>query len=256
MSDYKRAFVLMPFREPIGSYYPAIFKPALEAVGYNVTRADDLFTPQPVMQDIRDSILAADLILCEMSDRNPNVFYELGLAHAIGKPAILISRKADDIPFDLRHVRVILYDSTEAGWENKLQEDIGVAAQAVVTSTEIWPPSLIDVSPMPHMNIPVQQQELAGVGNNPVVTDSHLAGVLRTAMNEDLENVQRSYSIKQDGIDWSGTKRTIGSKFVEFKFLLTSASTWTTELMEGVTGKLFRIRFIPRGPAQLVCYAR
>ena len=154
MSDYKRAFVLMPFREPIGSYYPAIFKPALEAVGYYVTRADDLFTPQPVMQDIQASILAADLILCEMSDRNPNVFYELGLAHAIGKPAILISRKADDIPFDLRHVRVILYDSTEAGWESKLREDIGAAAQAVVTSSEIWPPPLIDVSPTLRTNIP------------------------------------------------------------------------------------------------------
>lgn len=97
------------------------------------------------MLDIQDSILAADLILCEMSGRNPNVFYELGLAHAIGKPAILISRKEEDIPFDLRHVRTILYDSTEAGWEDKLQEDIKAAAQAVMILNEIWPPPLIPV---------------------------------------------------------------------------------------------------------------
>ena len=172
----------MPFCHSFSSYYPAIFKPALEAVGYIVTRADDLFTPRPIMLDIQDSILAADLILCEMSGRNPNVFYELGLAHAIGKPAILISRKKDDIPFDLRHVRVILYDPTEAGWESKLQEEIGLAAQAVVTSSEIWPPPLIDVSPTP-------PQEFAGCVNNQVVSDSQLAGVLRTSMSEDLENV-------------------------------------------------------------------
>jgi hypothetical protein len=44
-----------------------------------------------------------------MSERNPNVFYELGLAHAIGKPAILVAKTEEDIPFDLRHVRVIVY---------------------------------------------------------------------------------------------------------------------------------------------------
>jgi hypothetical protein len=143
MDNSRRAFVLMPFGPPFNSYYPAIFKPALEAVGYDVTRADDLFKPQPIMLDIQESILAADLILCEMSGRNPNVFYELGLAHAVGKPAILISRREEDIPFNLRHVRVILYDFTEAGWEAKLRADIEAAAQVVATSNKIWPPPLI-----------------------------------------------------------------------------------------------------------------
>ena len=138
----KRAFVLMPFRSPFDSYYPAIFKPALETAGYVVTRADDLFTPRPVMLDIQKSILEANLILCEMSDRNPNVFYELGLAHAVGRPAILISQEKEDIPFDLRHLRVILYDHAEAGWESKLREAIKTAAHAVEDSDEIWPPPL------------------------------------------------------------------------------------------------------------------
>src|SRR5215470_16813722 len=95
MAGAKKAFILMPFSPPFDSYYPQIFKPALEAAGYTVSRADDIFTPQPIMLDIQQSIVEADLILCEMSGRNPNVFYELGLAHAIGKPAILISRKHD-----------------------------------------------------------------------------------------------------------------------------------------------------------------
>ena len=71
------------------------------------------------MLDIQQSIAEAKLILCDMSERNPNVFYELGLAHAIGKPAILMARKEDDIPFDLRHVQVNIYDYTFPGSEEK-----------------------------------------------------------------------------------------------------------------------------------------
>lgn len=142
----RRAFILMPFSPPFDSYYPHIFKPALEAAGFSVSRADDLFTPRPIMLDIQQSIVKADLILCEMSGRNPNVFYELGLAHAIGKPAILVSRKHDDIPFDFRHLRVILYDYTAAGWESKLRDDIQRAAESAAESPDRWPPALVPAS--------------------------------------------------------------------------------------------------------------
>ena len=143
MTDAKKAFVLMPFKEPYNSYYPIIFKPALEAAGYSVKRADDLYAPHPIMLDVQNSILDADLILCEMSERNPNVFYELGLAHAIGRPAVLVSRNEEDIPFDLRAVRVILYDYRQAGWEAKLREAITKAADAVMNLRNIWPPPLV-----------------------------------------------------------------------------------------------------------------
>ena len=120
----------MPFRDPFDSYYPAIYKPALEPLGYHVTRSDDIFKPGVIMRDITRSIHQADLVLCEMSGRNPNVFYELGLAHANGKPVILVSRKENDIPFDLRHLRIIIYDSTRAGWEDTLRASIKQAAEA------------------------------------------------------------------------------------------------------------------------------
>jgi hypothetical protein len=74
----RKAFVLMPFCNPFNAYYPAILRPALIAAGYDVARADDLFLPRPIMLDIQRSIEDADLILCEMSGRYPNVFYELG----------------------------------------------------------------------------------------------------------------------------------------------------------------------------------
>jgi hypothetical protein len=133
----------MPFREPFNSYYPTIFKPALEDALYDVSRADDLFTPRPIMLDIQKSIREADLVLCEMSGKNPNVFYELGLAHAIGKPVILVSRKKDDIPFDLSHIRVIIYDSDKAGWEPKLRENISATARSIEKTDEVWPLPMI-----------------------------------------------------------------------------------------------------------------
>ena len=84
MRPKKKCFVLMPFRQPYDTYYTEIFKPALESAGYTVQRADDVFTPGPIMLDIQESIANADLILCVMNERSPNVFYELGLAHGVG----------------------------------------------------------------------------------------------------------------------------------------------------------------------------
>ena len=141
-SGIRKAFVLMPFQRPFDSYYPAVFRPALESAGYEVSRANDLFAPRPIMLDIQKSIIDSNLILCEMSGKNPNVFYELGLAHAIGRPAILVSNEKEDIPFDLRHIRVILYDNSIAGWEDRLRENIKAAAQAI-NDIDVWPSPLV-----------------------------------------------------------------------------------------------------------------
>jgi len=99
----------------------------------------------PVIRDIQEAIRRADLVLCEMTDRNPNVFYELGLAHAVGKPAILVSSAEEDVPFDLRHIRIIFYNYRLAGWEAKLKKEICSAATAVIRSAEVWPPPLAGV---------------------------------------------------------------------------------------------------------------
>ena len=143
MATGKKAFVLMPFAPQYDSYYLRIFKPALEAALYEVSRGDDLFTPGFIIADVQKSILEAHLILCDMSERNPNVFYELGLAHAIGRPVILIVHKKEDIPFDLRHLRVTIYDSNVPEWEEKLRQSITQAARAVDDSYKVYPPPLI-----------------------------------------------------------------------------------------------------------------
>ncbi len=142
MSKRKTVFVLMPFQKPYNDYYSHIFKPALESCGYNVSRADELYTNHPIMLDIQDSILKSDLILCDMSERNVNVFYELGLAHAIGKPVILVSRSEDDIPFDLQHIRTIIYDTKKVGWEHDLKESICKTVSLLVDPPNVWPPPI------------------------------------------------------------------------------------------------------------------
>lgn len=143
MIDKKKAFVIMPFRKPYDGYFFEIYVPALESAGFLATKADDLFVPRPIMEDIRAKILESELLLCEMSGRNPNVFYELGLAHAIGRPAILIANSKKDIPFDLQHVRTIIYDTRSAGWESKLKLSIAEAAREVTRAKVTWPSPLV-----------------------------------------------------------------------------------------------------------------
>jgi nucleoside 2-deoxyribosyltransferase len=67
------------------------------------------------MNDILRSIHEADYIIADLTEQNPNVYYELGLAHATGKPIILITQNIGKLPFDLRHQRVIEYSDTAAG---------------------------------------------------------------------------------------------------------------------------------------------
>ena len=79
------------------------------------------------MKDVWSAIHAAQVIVADCTGRNPNVFYEIGLAHAIGRHTVLISQSIDDIPFDLRHLRIIAYEYTPRGMKafaNTLVETI------------------------------------------------------------------------------------------------------------------------------------
>jgi hypothetical protein len=64
------------------------------------------------------AIKDAKLVIADCTDRNPNVFYEIGLAHVLGKQVVLVTQKTEDIPFDLRHLRYITYEYTPRGMRN------------------------------------------------------------------------------------------------------------------------------------------
>ncbi len=104
-----QAFVLMPFDPAFEQIYRDLITPALEEVGYEVRRADSVLTQQNILRDIVESIVRADLIVAELTLLNPNVMYELGIAHALGKPTVMLAQRISDVPFDLRSYRIIPY---------------------------------------------------------------------------------------------------------------------------------------------------
>ncbi|MGA3287611.1 MAG: hypothetical protein ABSD46_09305 [Bacteroidota bacterium] len=106
-----KAFVLMPFDEAFKEIYELFVTQTLSEAGYDVKRADDIKNSQNILKDIVHGIAKSDLIVVDLTDSNPNVYYELGLAHALCKPTILLTQNIKDLPFDLRSYRVISYST-------------------------------------------------------------------------------------------------------------------------------------------------
>lgn len=117
-------FVMMPFGSWFDKYYQDIYVPAIREAGFEPIRADELFSSGSVVEQIWEQITKARLLLADLTDRNPNVFYELGLAHAAKKPVIFTAPKVEDVPFDLRHLRVIIYDIREPEWAADLRKSV------------------------------------------------------------------------------------------------------------------------------------
>jgi hypothetical protein len=125
VSPTDTCFVMQPFAAPLGTYYEKIYKPAIEKAGLTPVRADaDIFGTGKIMDQVWTGLNAAKVLVAELTTRNPNVFYELGLAHALKKPVVLISSNEEDVPFDLHHIRVIYYDVTDPFWGTKLLEKV------------------------------------------------------------------------------------------------------------------------------------
>jgi len=97
--------------------YDYIIKPAINNSGYSfeVVRADDIERPGSFIKDILENLLNSFVIIADLSGQNPNVFYELGVRHALSPRTILIAQSIDDIPSDLREYRTIIYDDSAKG---------------------------------------------------------------------------------------------------------------------------------------------
>lgn len=108
-------FVLMPFRVELAPIYEDHMKPVAKKLGLTISRGDDFFTAHQVMTDIWNGICNAKAVIADCTGRNPNVFYEIGMAHTVGKPVVLITQVSDDVPFDLRSIRYIQYRYTPPG---------------------------------------------------------------------------------------------------------------------------------------------
>lgn len=106
--------VMMPFDAIFNDVYTAIRK-AAEKVDLKCRRADDIWENPAVMQDVVSLIDRSRIVVCDCTGRNPNVFYEAGIAHTLGREVILITQSEHDIPFDLRHLRYVRYLNNNEG---------------------------------------------------------------------------------------------------------------------------------------------
>jgi hypothetical protein len=125
-------FIVMPFGQEWSADVHRILARACETAGVRPVRGDDLFTPTDILEDIWQSINAADFVIADITGRNPNVLYELGIAHTLAKPVLILSRDAVDIPIDLATRRVILYGQKADAWREELARMMAEAIARVV----------------------------------------------------------------------------------------------------------------------------
>jgi hypothetical protein len=118
-------FVLMPFSDELKLVWNDHIKKVVSALNLSAKRADDFFTSHSVIEDIWSAICEAKVIIADCTGRNPNVFYEIGIAHTIGKPVVLTTQNREDVPFDLRHLRYIEYKYTPPGMQ-KFEEALNL----------------------------------------------------------------------------------------------------------------------------------
>jgi hypothetical protein len=126
--SWPEVFVAMPFLTEIDPIYRDHIREVVEKkMKKSLGRADDFYTNREIMKDVWSAIYYSDVVIADCTWRNPNVFYEIGIAHTLGKQTVLIAQKIDDIPFDVRHVRSIIYEYTPRGvkeFEKKLEDTL------------------------------------------------------------------------------------------------------------------------------------
>ncbi|MEM9952766.1 MAG: hypothetical protein AAF846_14255 [Chloroflexota bacterium] len=111
-------FMIMPFREQYNALYENVIVPVAADLNLTIKRGDDFASTRgSIMQEVWSALNACKLVICETTEVNANVYYELGIAHTLGKPAILLTQTKDieQLPFDIRHLRFTVYEDSIEG---------------------------------------------------------------------------------------------------------------------------------------------
>ena len=112
--DSQQISVMMPFERRFDRVFSTLRKTSNQ-LGLRCNRADDFWENHEIMRDIVSLIDRSRIVICDCTGRNPNVFYETGIAHTLGRDVILITQDKNDVPFDLGHLRFITYLSNPQG---------------------------------------------------------------------------------------------------------------------------------------------
>lgn len=120
MNDKLFVFVLMPFSQEFDDIYKLGIKSACFELDIYCERVDEQIFTESILDRIYNQIRKADIVISDMTGRNPNVFYETGYAHAFSKKVILLTKTAEDIPFDLKHFSHIVYENSISSLKDNL----------------------------------------------------------------------------------------------------------------------------------------
>ena len=112
--DEKLVAVMMPFDAKFAPVHKAL-QGAVTGLGMTCQRGDDIWEHDHIIQDVVSLIGKAKVVICDLTGRNANVFYETGIAHTLGRDVILIAQTAADVPFDVAAIRYIPYLSNRQG---------------------------------------------------------------------------------------------------------------------------------------------
>ena len=133
--DPKTCFALMPFADGFREVYENVYKRVCEEKGIRCWRVDERLGPGSITRDIVEGIFDADLIIADLTGQNPNVFYELGIAHSAGNKTIMTTQSIGDIPFDIANYRIIEYEQTISG-ARQLYKDLAGAIDDLLAAME------------------------------------------------------------------------------------------------------------------------
>ena len=122
--------VMMPFRQEFNEVHE-IIKAACTDLGATTRRVDDIYGPRKIMDDIFAAIAQSQVVVSDLTGRNPNVLYETGLAHALDRDVVAIVQNDEDVPFDLKHIRFVKYVQNTEGL-GKLRSDLRRSLQDVL----------------------------------------------------------------------------------------------------------------------------
>ncbi|WP_274878863.1 hypothetical protein [Vibrio harveyi] len=138
----KDCFIIMPIADAegypkghFGHVYENIIKPSCEMAGYNAVRADEVKETNLIHLDILKKLIEAPIAICDLSNRNPNVLFELGIRQAFDKPVVLIQEEGTPKIFDIAPLRYLEYSNEMKyhdvlSMQNKLKEAIEATANA------------------------------------------------------------------------------------------------------------------------------
>jgi len=113
--NHLTAFIIMCFDESLSVVYEKVIKTILQIQKIECFRSDEIKKIGNIIEQIEDEIRKCDLVICDLTYNNPNVFFELGIANCLNKNIIHITQEPSNIPFDVNNVRMIPYEDTKAG---------------------------------------------------------------------------------------------------------------------------------------------